>query len=249
MSTSDLKTSEDFWDVREDLSHIQKTSWQCIARPGTWWTGRERVAIAAETRQAMSCKLCRNRKAALSPYDTNGSHNHLRQLPDPAIEAIHRIRTDAGRLKESWYQGLLALGLSDAHYVELVAVVSAVAALDTFNRGMGRPLQELPKPVEGTPSRRRPAGARRTIAWMPTLQPEDIAVEDYNPYSDEYEPFNIHMALSLVPEEAEAFRHLDEANYLPQMAIRDLDTEYRAITHVQMELLAARVSSLNQCFY
>lgn len=97
----------------------------------------------------MSCKLCQNRKAALSPYHANGFHNHLGQLPDPTIEAIHRIRTDAGRLKKFGCQGLLALGLSDAHYVELVAVVSEIAALDTFNRGMGRPLQELPKPAEG----------------------------------------------------------------------------------------------------
>jgi hypothetical protein len=197
----------------------------------------------------MSCQLCRDRKEALSPFSVSGVHDHLGELSEPAIEAIHRIRTDSGRLAENWYQGLVADGLSDGHYVELVAVVSTVASLDTFTRALGLPLRELPNPVEGEPAHRHPDGAKQTIAWMRTLRPEDIPAGDYTPYSDEYDPFNIHMALSLVPEEAEAFRDLDEANYLPQMAIRDFATEYRAISHVQMELLAARVASLNQCFY
>jgi len=36
---------------------------------------------------------------------------------------------------------------------------------------------------------------------------------------------------------------------LPPAAMRDFDNEYRAIDHAQIELVAGRVSALNQCVY
>ncbi len=56
-------------------------------------------------------------------------------------------------------------------------------------------------------------------------------------------------AMSLVPRAVIDFFDLDEALYLPNDAIRDFDNEYRALDHRQMELVAGRVSALNQCFY
>ena len=56
-------------------------------------------------------------------------------------------------------------------------------------------------------------------------------------------------ALSLVPEEAEGFFDLVSQQYLPGAAMHDFSREYRAISHAQIELLAARVSALNQCLY
>ena len=55
--------------------------------------------------------------------------------------------------------------------------------------------------------------------------------------------------MSLVPAEVAAFFELDDAIYLPQFALKDFATEYRAIGHAQMELLAARVSLINRCRY
>jgi hypothetical protein len=59
----------------------------------------------------------------------------------------------------------------------------------------------------------------------------------------------IRRAQSLVPEEAHAWFQLVETQYLPGKWMRDFANEYRAITHAQIELIAARVSVLNQCFY
>ena len=60
---------------------------------------------------------------------------------------------------------------------------------------------------------------------------------------------NIRKAMSLVPEEVHSFFDLVAHQYLPGTAMRDFSREYRAISHAQIELLAARVSPLNRCFY
>ena len=44
--------------IRDDLPATFRRAWERLARPGTWWTGRERVAIAAEIGNAPACALC-----------------------------------------------------------------------------------------------------------------------------------------------------------------------------------------------
>ncbi len=80
------------------------------------------------------------------------------------------------------------------------------------------------------------------------MAPEDVTPAE----GDLYEGLggaNIHRALSLVPAEVGAFFDLDSIHYLPDAVLRDFGTEYRELTHAQIELLAARVSAINQCFY
>ena len=55
--------------------------------------------------------------------------------------------------------------------------------------------------------------------------------------------------MSLVPAEVKSFFDLCEHHYLGPLEMRDFGREYRAISHAQIELLAARVSALNRCFY
>ncbi len=201
-----------------------------------------------ETRRAPRCELCRRRKEALSPYTIDGTHDGGGVLPENVVEVIHRIRTDSGRLRKAWFDEVMASGLSDAAYVEIVGVVATATGLDTFDRAVGLPPRPLPTAKPGEPTRHRPRGARKTIAWIATLAQEDIAEDDPDPYPD-FEPVNVHLAMSLVPEEVAGFFELDQALYLPQAAIRDLDNEYRALTHSQFELIAARMAAHNQCFY
>ena len=55
--------------------------------------------------------------------------------------------------------------------------------------------------------------------------------------------------IGLVPDSVIGFFNLDIALYLPQDAIRDFDTEHRAVSHAQLELIAAKASSINGCYY
>ena len=112
-------------------------------------------------REALDCALCRERAAALSPFAVEGTHDSTTDLPDNVVEVVHRIRTDSGRLTESWFDRMMDTGLSETEYVEIVGVVSVATALDTLAKGLGIPPRPLPEPVPGSPSRHRPANARR----------------------------------------------------------------------------------------
>jgi hypothetical protein len=241
--------------MREELAETQAQAWQRLASPGTWWTSAERVAIAAESRHARDCPLCATRAVALSPLRVGGAHARQNSpLTDVAIEAIHRIRTDPGRLGETWFLRLREAGLGEAAYVELVSVVAVVTAVDTFRRAAGLEPWVLPTPRDGAPTRRRPSGARPGLAWVATLSPEDVTPDDPDMYRDHPGPrtrygANIHRALSLVPDSMIHWWDMLEAMYQSSAQMRDFAREYRAVTHPQIELLAARVAALNRCEY
>lgn len=234
--------------IRPGLAAAIERAWTHVSGPGTWFTGIDRLAIAEEVRAAKPCPLCQARKAAISPYAVAGDHVECGKLPAPLIEVVHRVTTDSGRLTESWYRSILDAGISDAQYVEAIGVIAIIIGLDTLDRALGQGTKALPAPQSGMPSRVRPAGAAKTIAWVPTLEPADVSADDPDPYPFG-DPVNIHRALSLVPAEVRAFFDLDFELYLPQAAIRDFDHDMRAIDHAQIELLAGRTSYLNDCFY
>ncbi len=75
--------------IRPGLAQAIERAWARLAEPGTWWTGDQRIAIARETRQAMTCALCAARKDALSPMHVEGHHDSLGVLSTAAIDAIH----------------------------------------------------------------------------------------------------------------------------------------------------------------
>ncbi len=234
--------------VRDDLAAAHRRAWRRLAAPGTWWDGRERVAIAAEARHATGCAACAKAKAAVSPNAVTDAHDSLAELPDPVVAVIHRIRTDAARLTKRWRDQVLAGGISDGHYVELVGVIATILAVDRFTDALGMARHALPAPLPGAPSRYWPAGAKPGAAWVPMVAPEDVGDAERALY-DGLSGANIHRALSLGPDAVVGFVDLDSVHYLPDRHLRDFGREYRAISHAQIELLAGRVSAINQCVY
>jgi hypothetical protein len=60
---------------------------------------------------------------------------------------------------------------------------------------------------------------------------------------------NIVRALSLVPEAALALQRESDAHYLAVAQIGDPTARRGPLDRMQTELVGARVSALNQCFY
>ena len=234
--------------VRSDFAAGHNRFWKHLAAPGAWWTGTERVAIAAEVRQAWTCTICRARKAALTPAAVPDHHDTLGALPEAAVDVIHRVVTDPGRLSRTWFQGILATGLSAEQYVEIVGTLAALVSIDSFSRGIGVPLHPLPEPQAGEPSRYRPPGAMQEDAWVPLIALERATGREADLY-DGKPVGNVIRALSLVPDEVRTLKDLSTAHYLPSDRVRDPSATAGALSRMQMELVAGRVSALRQCFY
>ena len=238
------------YPMRSDIPKTNREVWEHIASPGCWWTGEERIAMADEVRRAGTCELCRTRKDSLAPYSVAGEHDHGRLLPDDVVEAVHRIASDPGRLKKSWYEGLLENGLTDAKYVEIVSIVAVVVAVDEFHHALGLGLEPLPDPLPGEPSRYRPPGARTAGAWVPMVLADGAVGDEADIYGGNPRIVNVVSALSLIPDAIRMAGKILNAYYVVGDDMPNLSKNSgRALQRSQMEYVAARVSSFNDCFY
>ena len=239
------------YPIRQSFAEGHNRYWKKLAAPGSWLTGAERVAIAKEVRQAPFCKLCIARKNALSPYQVDGAHETVTDLPDTIVEVIHRITTDPGRVTKTWFDGIIQQGLSVEKYIEVLGTIVCVISIDEFCRGLDIPLNELPEPEPGEPDKYRPANIREDGdgAWVPILP----NVVDSGPESDLWEDRTGYVirALSLVPNEVRYMLDLLNVHYIDNRQIWNVtgSPEGRHLTRAQMEIVAARVSALNGCFY
>jgi alkylhydroperoxidase family enzyme len=233
--------------MRKGLAESQTRAWAAVAAPGTWLTGERRVAVAAELRHARSCAQCARLKAALSP-NLPGEHDSLGKLKPAEAELVHRVVSDPGRLTESWAQSVLAKGLTEGEYIEIVGVIAMVMMIDTFDRALRRPERALPAPQPGEPTRYRPPGAKKQAAWLALVEPEDAVPADGPMYPHPRVGY-IYRALSLVPQAVRDYWALAFEHYLPSEFVYKFDQSIRAISRPQTEVLAARVSALHQCAY
>ena len=188
--------------------------WDRMANAGTWWTGTERVAIATEARIG---------------HDDAPSTNHLSTV---AIEAARRVSAEAATIRQvdidRWADG----GLDPFAYVELIGVVSRLAAIDVTAFGLGMDERPLPVPQPGNPSLERPTDAVVSNGWVPTVGPA-------------WAPG----ALSAVPDEVDAMFDIHGVLYLSMDQMRNNEIVRTGIHRAQIELTAARTSWLNECFY
>ena len=143
------------------------------------------------------------------------------------------VAVDAHRL-DGERAGVVMQALGDAPYVELIGVVACLVAIDAFAIALGVELEPLPRPIEGEPSRERPDGVADDGAWVPMLTP--------------FRGPNVARALSLVPQAAMTFGGLTMEMYA-KTDFAKLVWSDRPLSRPQVELVAARVSALNECFY
>lgn len=154
---------------------------------------------------------------------------------DPVLTAAHRVAAAPASITAGWIDGLESDGLHRLAYVEVVGVAARICAIDAFLWAVGQPRPPLGDPLDGQPSRVVVDGARQSSAWVPIAGPANAVT-----------------ALSAVPDESRDRSQLSEALYLDDDRVHMAATVGGArdgLIRPQMELLAARVSHRNDCFY
>jgi hypothetical protein len=152
--------------------------------------------------------------------------------------------TDVGRVAQyvtcspqavdrRWASEQVALAGAE-RYVETVAVTATVVAVDRFADAIGAEVAPLPEPQPGTPSGERAA----EVADIGAHVPVDAAAHGAN----------VGRALSLVPAANRMFFALEQRMYASGEEFTNL-TWARPLSRPQVELVAARTSALNECFY
>ena len=208
------------------------------------------MAIAQEVRNATGCEFCQARKQALSPYHFEGEHRHSNALPERAVDAVHRVITDQNRITRAWIEDNHSHGLTYEHFVELLGITVIVFSIDEFNRGLGVPLAPLPHPQPGEPDHYRPADLEQDTGYVPMIRNAGQHGEREAGLWPPGAGFNVVRALSLVPEAVRAWFGVAAAQYLAVADMRQFTGDLgRSIDRMQMEIVAGRVSSYNECFY
>jgi hypothetical protein len=212
--------------VSDELAGVHGSVWSALAAPGTWWTAAERVELAAQVRRARSHR-------ADPPWQRPKPEAIEAALPSAAREAVWTLALDAHKIDRVWAERMIA-ELGDAPYVELIAVSACVTAIDVFAEALGVPHEPLPAAQSGEPTRERPEDVADDGAFVPMTVP--------------WVGPNVARALSLVPAANHTFRQLVFAMY-SGTHFADLVWEDTALSRPQVELVAARVSAVSECFY
>ncbi len=221
--------------VRDDLAEAHQLAWSHLARPGSWWTGAQRVELAGTVLVAVADDDPLPPWVAVSISDRLSAE---RVAPGAAHDVAYRIARHAGTMTADVYRHA-ADELGALAYVELCGIVSTVAAVAHFCRNIGVDVPELPAPVPGDPTRAQPDQlARAELNWVPVAAPADRVAA-------------VLQAYTAVPGEQENTWRMASAQYMPDDEMVHPDWMRRAdgLTRPQTELVATRVAQLRECFY
>ena len=239
-------------EIRKNIINSHDRVWAELARPGAVLSGQERIAVMLETRAARNCRFCIENKKSLGISSAIGEHESVDpKFPKARLELVHKLMNDPGRITRAWVENLWIEGIEDIEYVEIAGIVSAVCVVDTFNEALGLPLRPPPVAISGTGNYRRPASAADEGAYIPMIAVDRLQDDYADLYDTNYWVPNVHRAFSLIPDVVRLADDLMESHYLPYESVprySDDDHDY-AISKTQMELIASRVSTNNDCFY
>lgn len=149
-------------------------------------------------------------------------------MAEAAIGMAHQPAS----ITRQWLDGLQTQGLDPLVMVEIMGVVSRQVAIDTFMFGVGAEQTALPLPHDGEPSQERVEDAKIDNGALPTV-------------GSAFPP----NAFSAVPQEQVAMDEIHAGFYMAIPDMGDMGYTRDGLSRAQMELIAARTSLLNECFY
>lgn len=234
--------SDSPYPVRDDIAAVHAQQINGWGAPGTWGTGAQRLSVATEARRA-----CIEAGLLEAPDEGMPARTGLPEIVRRIVAALAVRPQD---IDQNFYIEALKTGLADAEYCEIVGLVARITNIDVFARGLGVSLRPLPDAEPGEPSRIRPAMAVQELAWVPTIpNPPEGGEEADELYGGHPMPY-IMRAMSLVPSEYRMHIGLEMVQYLPLQHILDYGYQHHdGLSRAQAEIVAGRVSALNECFY
>jgi hypothetical protein len=221
--------------VRDDVAAAHRLAWEHIAGPGSWWTGAQRVELAGTALLAIADADPVPPWVGVTSTDRLGS---VLLAPATAHDFVYRLARHAGTVTVDVYDSVSG-ELGELPYVELCGIVSTVAAVAHFCRDIGIPVPPLPAPCEGEPTGARPDRvAQPQYNCVPVAEPAD-------------EVAAVVQAYTAVPGENLNNWRMAAVQYMPvaEMVHPDWQRRPGGLSRAQMELVAARLTRVRDCFY
>lgn len=214
--------------VDDEIISACRISWDHLGRPGGWWSGHDRLAIAAQVRRSAPRPL----------WDRAPELVDVGDEPDGDLTAFvraltERVTTQPSSIDHDTYRHIVGRIGEDA-YAELAAIATQVVPIDHLHDALGLDREPLPRAETGEPTGERPDGLVDHVAFLPTLPADGLP----------------HVAVSLSLAQADNARRmlLVRAMYSGR-SFGEMVWTHRALSRPQIELVAARTSALNECFY
>jgi len=230
------------YPVKDDIAEVHAAQFKRLGQPGTWGTAAQRVAIVSEAREA-------GYEAGVMERPDNPGAQPDANLPEVAKRVVRQLALSPKDMSQDIYDQAIADGLSDVEYVEILGLIARFTCFDVFARGLGIPLRPLPEPESGEPTRERPAEAVQEKAWVPTIPAGPDGGEFGLALFGPWQPY-IMRGLSLVPDEYRQHHDLEEVQYMPSKNFMQFDYQHHeGLSRPQAEIVASRISALNECFY
>ena len=230
------------YPVREDVAELHAEQFNRLGAPGTWGTAAQRIAIVNEARKA-------GYEAGVVEKPDNAGAEPDVPLPEVVKRVVHRMALAPKDMNQNFYNDAISDGLADVEYVEILGLLARFTCFDVFARGIGVPLRPMPEPQSGEPSQERPAEAVQEKAWVPTIPAGPDGGEFGLALFGPWQPY-IMRGISLVPDEYRQHHALEEVQYMPSKNFMEFDYQHHeGLSRPQAEIVASRVSVLNECFY
>lgn len=214
--------------VNQDIVNSFRIVWDHLGRPGAWWTGPQRIAIAEHVRKSAPRPLW-DRPPALETLsdEANG------ELTIFEAAVVERVAVSPSSINIETYEHIIQR-MGENKYAELAAVISQIVPIDHLHDALGLEREELPVPREGAITTERPSGLVTGVGFLPTLPTEGLP--------------HVAVALSLSLADNARRMLLVRAMYSGD-SFNDMVWTHRSLNRPQVELVAARTSALNECFY
>ncbi len=214
--------------VGKEIIDSFEVIWDHLGQAGSWWTGPQRIAIAEHVRRSDPRPLW-DKAPSLGTLSDSAEG----ELSNFEMGVVERVTVEPSSINREMYTQIVER-IGEDKYAELAALVSQIVPIDHLHDALGIEREKLPIATNGDMAMERPEGLVSDVGFLPTLPSEGLP--------------HVAVALSLALADNARRMLLVRAMYSGQ-SFGEMVWTHRSLSRPQIELVAARTSALNECFY